>query len=321
MIHVVYGINDRYLPPLLVSLHSILRTTEETVTATIFTVGSDKEIRQQVERLSECFPKLEPIIREFKPDSLDGFKDSALGDRYSMASTVPMFLPWLETGRCLFLDADTLIRHDISELYRTDLQDCHIGACLAPNMALSHNKYFSFSLASLAAPGRSRRRRAEFQAMADDTGFSHEELKTKYFSSGVMLFDNDAIREADPSMVSMNLTASEHLLTRWADMGVLNAYYKNRTHFLDLKWNVSKDFLPLNSLYAPAELWSEIMSAGEDPGLLHYASLFGRRPWRRPWHKSRKRYRLYRKACKDVEIDTGIPVLEFFEVRYAQVAT
>ena len=315
MTHVVYGTNDRYLPPLLVSLHSILRTTEETVTATIFTVGPDKEIRRHIERLSECFPKLELNIREFKPEGLGEFEDSALGDRYSMASTVPMFLPWLENGRCLFLDADTLIRHDISELYRTDLHGCHIGACLAPNMAISHNKYFSFSLGSLATPGRSRRRRAEFQAMADDTGFSHEELKTQYFNSGVMLMDDDAIREADPSMESMNQTASEHLLTRWADMGVLNAYYKNRTRFLDLKWNVSKDFLPLNSLYAPSELWSEIVSAGKDPGILHYTSIFARRSWRWSWHRSRKRYRLYRKACKDLEIDTGIPVLELFEER------
>ena len=315
MTHVVYGTNDRYLPPLLVSLHSILRTTEETVTATIFTVGPDKEIRRHVARLSDCFPKLELNIREFKPEGMGEFEDSALGDRHSMASTVPMFLPWLENGRCLFLDADTLIRHDISELYRTDLHGCHIGACLAPNMAISHNKYFSFSLGSLATPGRSRRRRAEFQAMADDTGFSHEELKTQYFNSGVMLMDNDAIREADPSMESMNRTASQHLLTRWADMGVLNAYYKNRTRFLDLKWNVSKDFLPLNSLYAPSELWSEIVSAGKDPGILHYTSIFARRSWRWNWHRSRKRYRLYRKACKDLEIDTGIPVLELFEER------
>ena len=42
---------------------------------------------------------------------------------------IPLFIPWLIDDKCLFLDADTLILHDISELYHTDLKGCLIGAC------------------------------------------------------------------------------------------------------------------------------------------------------------------------------------------------
>ena len=132
-------------------------------------------------------------------------------------------------------------------------------------------------------------------------------MATQYFSSGVILMDTAAIRKADPSGGLMNINSARKHWDLLPDMDRLNEFFKDRTQYLDLKWNVYRDYSPLDRLFAPPQLWAEVVQAAKGPGLLHYPVIFGRQSWRRPWYKTRKRYRIYRQVCREVEEATGGP--------------
>ena len=227
---------------------------------------------------------------------------------------IPLFIPWLIDEKCLFLDADTLILHDISELYNTDLKGCLIGACREPQWAVRHYKYFS-SVPKTLSLSKRRRQREWMLEFAGQVGFSIHEMVEKYFNSGVILMHTSAIRKADPSGDLMNVNAARKHWDVAPDQNWLNEFFRDRTHYLDLKWNVFRDYNSLERLWAPPRLGRDLVRATKDPGLLHYWNVFGRQPWRMPWYRARKRYRIYREVCKELEEVTGIPIFRLFDAR------
>ena len=316
MTHIVYGIDDKYLPCLLVSMYSTLITVSGPIKITVFVARPRIEDTSDIQTLSGHFPNATVDIRRFDAGELEEYEKSATSERFSAASMIPLFIPWLIDEKCLFLDADTLVLHDISKLYHTDLKGCLIGACRASSESVSQHKYFTSILRTLSFQ-RGRRRRKEFLEKAARIGFSIQEMASRYFSSGVILMDTAAIRRADPSGELMNINSSRKHWELLPDMDRLNEFFKYETHYLDLKWNVYRDCNPLDRLFAPPELWAEIFQAAKSPGLLHYPVIFGRQSWQRPWYKSRKRYRIYRRICREMEESTGIPIFRLFGSRLA----
>ena len=314
MTHLVYGIDDKYLPPCLVSIHSALRFTADPVSVTVFFSGPDENIRRGIDILSGHFPNARFDVREFAREDLAEYEGSEQAARYSSVSMTPLYIPWMIDDKCIFLDADTLVLSDLSELYHTDLQGSLIGACLQLSYVIAHRKYFSNSLDTMLAPARSRRRRRELQGIAEMFGHPPREL-TRYFNSGVILMDTAAIRDADPSGDRLGALGIEKQWATWPDMERLNVYFDGETHYVDQRWNLNRDFDPLNLMYAPAGLSAEYRHAARDPGIIHYTSIFARRSWQRPWFMSRKRYRLYGRVCREIEESTGIPVIQMFNDR------
>lgn len=315
MTHLVYGIDDKYLPPCLISMYSAFSVTSEPVKVTILTTGPDRNIRDNIERLSAAFANAHTEVREFDSRHLAEYEKSEIAVRFPAASMIPLFIPWQIDGKCLFLDADTLVLQDISELFHTNLRGHPIGAALAYTDVISIYKYFSFSLDRIVYPERAKRRRREHSEMADRIGFTLREMQKKYFSSGVILMDTEAIRKADPSRSLINGGGFYKHSRRLPDMELLNMYFKDRTLLVDVKWNVYRDRSLIDRLCTPTELWSEIAQACSSPGLLHYPQIYQRKSWRRPWYKSRKRYRLYRRVCRELEEMTRIPIFRMFDER------
>ena len=316
MTHIVYGIDDKYLPCLLVSMYSLLKTASGPLKITVLVAEPEIEDASDIHKLANHFPNLTVDIRRFETGDFEEYEKSEIAARFPAASMIPLFIPWLLDDKCLFLDADTLVLHDISELYRTDLKGCLIGACRASTESISQHKYFS-SILKVLSFQRGRRRRKEFLEKAARIGFTIQELATQYFSSGVILMDTAAIRKADPSGDLMNINSARKHWDLLPDVDRLNEFFKDRTHYLDLKWNVYRDCSPLDRLFAPPQLWAEVVQAAKGPGLLHYPVIFGRQSWRRPWCKTRKRYRIYRQVCRELEEATGIPIIRLFDARFA----
>ena len=140
-----------------------------------------------------------------------------------------------------------------------------------------------------------------------------EELRTTYFSSGVLLYDTEAIREMDPNRDLANVELGRKYWNTMPDMDRLNEFFKGQVHFLDLKWNVYRDLAFPHRMHVPAALWAQIVSAKRDPALLHYPAFFRSKPWRRPWFKSRRRYRLYKSVCMEMEERIGIGIVRMLD--------
>ena len=146
-------------------------------------------------------------------------------------------------------------------------------------------------------------------------GSTVRELETKYFSSGVILFDTDRIRASDPDRTLADMESGSGHWNSLPDMDRLNEFFKDKVHYLDLNWDVPRDVLSLNRFYASKEFWREIVFAIENPGILHFSAIYRRRSWNRPWYKTRMRYRLYRRTCQEICAQTGIDVARMFEER------
>ena len=314
MAHIVYGIDDKYFPCLLVSMYSLLKTVSGPLKITVLVAEPEVEDASDIHKMADHFPNLTLDIRRFEAGDFEEYKKSEIAERFPAASMIPLFIPWLIDDKCLFLDADTLILHDISELYRTDLKGCLIGACRESGFAVRHYRYFSSVLRTLL-PSKGKRKRESMLEAAERVGFSIHELVTHYFNSGVILMNAPAIRNADPSGDLMNINSAREHWEALPDQNWLNEFFKDRAHYLDLKWNVYRDYSSLDGFCAPPGLWPEISRANKDPGLLHFTNTFGRQPWRRPWYRARKRYRIYRQMCREMEEKMGIRIFRLFDAR------
>ena len=310
--HIVYGVDAKYVPPLLVSAYSAFAATPGPVKLTIVTTDPKCKELAHVRTLTANFPQKSAKVLYFDPDLLHEY-DAERSHYWTAASMIPLFVPWIVEGKCILLDADTIILRDIGELYESDLKGLPIGAVQSITTALSVKKNTSFGLNSIIVPGRARRRKREICDWAGRVGFTIKELQEMYFAGGVILLDNDAIRLTDPQRELSDLSASRVHWNSMPDMDRYNEFFKGRCHLLDLKWNVYRDFLSLNRMHCRTELWARIKRARKDPGILHYPNMFGRKVWRRPWFKTRNRHRIYAATCHRMREQTGIPIFDLLE--------
>lgn len=319
MTHLVYGIDDRYLPPLLVSVYSALTTATDHLRCTVFTSGPNQSIQTALDKLSDFFPSSDFCIRDFQSSDFATYEQTGIAERFPPASLIPLYVPWLINDKCLFLDADTLFLQDVGELFHTDLKGNLIGATLLYTDAISIRKYFLPGILQTLYPSRVNRRRQDHLQTASRTGFSLEELQSKFFSSGIILMDTAAIRAADPTQDLVKKDRFHESLRVLPDQELLNMSFKDKALFLDLKWNVYRDEVWLNKLFAPYRLRTQIDAACAEPGMLHFPHFYRRKPWQRPWYKSRKRYRLYRNVCQELEDNLSIPIFRMFDDRLTRV--
>ena len=312
--HVVYGVDSKYVPPLLVSIYSMFTSTPGRLKTTIFTTDPDDEDLREVQKLAAHFPKKMTETVYFDPKPLDEY-ERARRHHWSSASMIPLFVPWLVAGRCILLDADTIILRDIGELYRSNLNGCPMGSVQSSSTAMSVRKHTSFSLNSLVSPRRTRTRNREIKEWSERVGFTLDELQKIYFASGTLLLDTDAIRKIDRNRTLCDVEASRIHWNSMPDMDRYNEFFKGNCEFLDLKWNVYRDFLFVSRMYCDRDLWQKIAAAGKDPAILHYPNMFTRKVWKRPWYKSRNRHRVYRSMCHKMQKHTRIPIFEMLNSR------
>lgn len=316
MTHLVYGIDDKYLPCLIVSVFTALREIDGPAHVTVFTAGPEFDT-SPIQVLARYYENAMVEIRPFDTSSLSAYEMTDSAARYPAASLLPLFLPWLVTGKCLFVDADTLICRDVAQLYSTDLNGCLIGACRSYTSALSTRRAFHTGHGIQGAFHRLvfKKQREKYIEKASRIGFTVQELETKFFSSGVILFDTDKIRISDPGRTLADMESGSGHWSFLPDMDRLNEFFKDKVHYFDLNWDVPRDVLSLNRLYASKEFWREIVFAIEDPGILHFSAIYRRKSWNRPWYKTRERYRLYRRTCQEICAQTGIDVVAMFNAR------
>ena len=311
--HIVYGADSRYLAPLLVSMYSVLKTASRNPKITLLTTDPPiADDNPYLRRVAVKFPDAEVRVQYFDGAPLREYEQTT-STNWPAAAMLPLFVPWLVQGRCLFLDADTLVLKDIAELYDTDMNGMPFGACQSPTTALTVRKHSTFGLHSIITPARTRRRRREIRLWRERLGFTFGELRTRYFSSGILLYDTDAIRELDPNRELANVALSRKHWESMPDMDRLNEFFKDRVCYLDLKWNVYRDHPAPSRLHASPELWSQIVAAAREPAMLHYPAFFRRKPWRRRWFNRRRRHAVYEMACMEMEMQTGVGILRMLD--------
>ncbi len=277
-IKVVYGIDRNYLIPAVVSIHSLCEHATAPLEIVVYGDGLEPSDHETLMKIGEASgAAIDVCGYDPPPPPLQGLRR-----RWPAIVTLPLELPWLVEGRCLFIDADTLVAGDVSEIMAIDMEDMPLGACIDPgidsqgNLATARRRLIRTTVLDLLLPKRSRRRRQAQLSRAVSMGLRPGDV---YFNSGVLVMECGAIRALAPlSSRGLPLNDSggmepyaEHL----PDQDRLNEFFAGRYRRLPLRWNLK----PMTrTAHWPKSARLELEEALSDPGIWHFMG--ARKPWK-----------------------------------------
>ena len=293
---VVYGANASYILPALVSIWSLHKSASRPINVMLYLEApiephdldlidhARDRLGLQLER--KVFP--ENVCSEF-----EGYRE--LNSKFPAITLLPLVLPGLVEGRCLFLDADTLIMGDVWELLDLDMQGLPIGAAVGIGKESLHYQPLS------RRPGIDRKRNDRIQNL----GFVPS--GGNYFNSGVLLMDCHVIRDRFPEWETLSSVDKLQPFTTLPDQDRLNQFFHGHWFQLPLKWNTRvgiKRYVVLKEQryrFAPESIKREMREAAESPMIWHYMG--PNKPWKPfgkfPWRLTYSAFREYHKVLAE----------------------
>ena len=175
--------------------------------------------------------------------------------------------------RTIYLDGDTLVREDISELGYMDLEGNLVAACLGPSVAKSRAARKSWN------PMHWRPSRLKSSSYLEQIGIS-DPLQS-YFNAGVMAMDLPAIRKMD------NLSALEDIQKavsyKLRDQDHLNLVFHGKCKILNPTWNSVWGNAKMIKSPLPKEAREYYFLSSSSPKILHFTGRL--KPWNTPLKK------------------------------------
>lgn len=175
--------------------------------------------------------------------------------RYNKYTLFRLAAPYVlaEYDKLVYVDTDTVVLSDLSELYNMDLEGNYLAAVRCLGMTIT-------------SKGTSIRK--EIGMTVEQ--YLREELKLEnlddYFNAGVLLLDLQKLREVFGPLYLLE-EASKGLFL-WCDQDVLNVACYGHVLFLPLEWNtfINKGVEHMGS----PQLYNEWKEARKDPKILHF---------------------------------------------------
>jgi lipopolysaccharide biosynthesis glycosyltransferase len=193
-------------------------------------------------------------------DVMPGGYPAAAYYRLAAAELLPNY------DKCLYLDVDILVRHDLRDLYNTDIDSCYIAGM--KDMALVDSEWFLHYI--------------KFDLQFSDS--------YQYINSGVLLMNLDLIRQH--GLTEKLVVAAKHGIDgerpfTFADQDAWNKVCYGMVKFLDPEWNVFSHLLLIleesQEYYKKAEIIfgkKQFKKACVNPSIVHFAGL---KPWVNPF--------------------------------------
>lgn len=150
-------------------------------------------------------------------------------------------------NKVLYLDCDTIVRHNLDELWNTDINDYAV-ACVADQNEGSLSSY----------------NRLRYQQQLG------------YFNAGVLLINLLYWREKNLQEIFINYIKENQEKLQCHDQDVLNYVLRNSKKSLPLKYNLQNGFLS-KEINISWEYEDELTEAIKDPYIIHYIDYL--KPW------------------------------------------
>lgn len=255
-IHVVLASDEKYAQHAGVAIASVLENIKSNNTVVINVI--DNELSEKSRNmLRETVEKYNASIN-FLHDS-SGSLDNVYIWCYNMSKVTyyRLLIPNLiseDADKAIYIDSDTIVRQDITELWNTDISQHYIGAVI-------------------------------------DSGFEYFPLKEKirndlwmpenapYFNAGVLLINVKKWREDGIVEKILNFLYENPKKTFFLDQDGLNAILWDKWLPLHSKWNVQE--YSFNRYYhreMRKSLPQDITEAVEDPAVVHFTT--SNKPWK-----------------------------------------
>lgn len=171
------------------------------------------------------------------------------GHHVSAAAYLRLFIDKLlpiTVDKVLYLDCDLVVRHDISELWNTDI--------------------YSYALAAVQdAPNSGAQERLGYSSAY------------RYFNSGVMLVNLAYWRAHNANEKLTSYIQHNAAIIVHHDQDVLNAVFHDQVLFLPLKWNMLKCFFRSKKPRIHQEHLPVLEKSKSDPYIVHFTGSL--KPW------------------------------------------
>ncbi len=231
-IPIFYACDDNFVKYTIVSLHSMIKNASKEYNYRIYVLhsGISENMMQKMYELSnENFEIIFADVNEY----LDSIASKLpIRDYYSKTTYFRFFIAEMfpEYDKAVYIDSDTVVQGDISELYNVDIGDSYVGAC-----------------------------HEQVMVQIDVYGTYCEEVvgisRHNFFNAGVLLINCEQFR--DKKVLDKFITclqAYNFVVTQ--DEDYLNLICKDRVYWLDQRWNT--------------EIFAEILYPIEEAKVLHY---------------------------------------------------
>ena len=213
VVPVFYAVDDNYLPYLVVSLTSLKRNANKDCQYLIHVLTADVSEEMQ-RKLAECQEENVRIQCVNVSDKMEEVKSSLqLRDYYTGATYYRIFIASLfpQYDKAVYLDSDTVLLGDVSELYKTELGDNLVGAI--PDGAVA------------VVP--------EFRAYTKGVlGIDAE----KYFNAGVLLMNLAQFRK-DGFYKKFCSLLGRYRFKVAQDQDYLNVICRDKVSYIGMEWN------------------------------------------------------------------------------------
>ncbi|MET9480876.1 glycosyltransferase family 8 protein [Streptomyces sp. NPDC006638] len=248
-LHVVFAVDQNYVDAAAVVAHSIgagLRDTSSRPAFHVIDSGLGADGRRF---LADALGRVGDVDLYTVPDRLEMATPrkhwtAATLHRLHIGDVVPR-----DIGRVIYLDVDTLVLDDLTELYRYDLAGNTIGAVInevAPARVLTLGERASLSQTGAKPPG--------------------------YFNAGVLLIDMDRWRAENTTERSLDIYRTYGKDIPTLDQDILNYLYAERWTPVPDKWNKLIEH-PVHGRFGSGRL--DYLTRRE--GIIHFIG--GDKPW------------------------------------------
>jgi lipopolysaccharide biosynthesis glycosyltransferase len=229
VIPIVLSADNNYAPLMYITMFSILKNANENTFCDFYLLvppNFEQRYKDEITKLGEKYNNCKITFIDMGTafaDVLPVGWPAAAYYRLATANLLPNHV------KCLYLDVDILVRHDLAKLYNTDIDGYYIaGVRDMPVIFNCKNK--KYMLATINLPNTDQ-----------------------YVNSGVLLMNLDLIRK--DGLTEKLISVAKHGIDGkkpfcYPDQDVLNKMCFSRIKFLNLEWN----FLPcMSSLIQEAQ--------------------------------------------------------------------
>ena len=267
-IAVCYASDENYAPYMTVSIYSLMCNADKSRQYEIIILHRElsEQSKDKLLRLAEKFPNFTVRFADMSAVH-DSVKDR-ISSYITAATNYRLFLPgedFREYDRMVYIDSDTIVEGDISELYDTDLGEKAIGAA-----EMVEARHFIRTKKALFYEGQ------PYNFADYCTKILEIKHIKNYFNAGVILFDLKRCRKLTSDKAAVELLNRKKWI--YNDQDTLNILFNDSVKMLDLKWNYTQNIEQYCTSPKPKirELFRDAHRIGY--GIIHFIS--GQKPWK-----------------------------------------
>lgn len=258
---IVYCLDDGFLECTLVSAYSALKHSAKDTQVHLHHDELSQKNRMRLLEFKRAFDervKVFPLVQTLPDISGSHISNFAL----ARLKVIPQY-----HGRILYLDGDTLIRRDLTELLMLPLVGRVFGAAICP----THLSWWHKS----RNPWRIGHNRNKAVVQERLKQLKIDTLE-QYINSGVLLVDVDRLHSLGLADTLGDVSIAAGM--RWHDQDYINKKFKTHIMLIDSKYNSIWGNLTLRNSVIPRGVRQSQRSAIDNPVIVHFAGK--QKPWR-----------------------------------------